>query len=114
MKRKQTPSFFVVEQFKIAGVKPINKSYYTSEFVDEEESEVYSRKVVPRNRQAFRIALKRLNSKYSSKKAGTRGYYNEKEAVFDGFAANFRSIGRYPERRRHQELSDRLLFDLQI
>lgn len=75
MKRNQEPRFLITEKIKDKSFKRL-----TGVYEHEERDENYSKHVVPLNRMAFRIALKRIHSPYESKKQGTKALLKVKVA----------------------------------
>lgn len=76
-KRKQQPIFMV--SYVNTDDNTVIMKYFTGVYEQEYIEDNVTKHVVPRNRQAFRIAFKKLNTKFDSKKQGTRALYNVKE-----------------------------------
>lgn len=96
-KKKQEPIFMV--SIMDNDDNKVKFGYFTNSYEEEYEDEGGLKKVVaPRNRQAFKIALKKLNTTCESKKEGTRRLRDVKEQK-ELFKTN-----RKKENKRQQNL----------
>lgn len=77
MKKKQTPLYAYLEKW--GKDKRYVKNYISTQYIKPCDTEFLFRQIYPLNRYSERIAIKRANMKYDSKKEGSKVLNYEKK-----------------------------------